>query len=184
MLARGGIAAIESGHIVHRAGRAIALAGILACGFSVGAGAAECSRATARNAAPVDMSIEVRRLQSKLMVAALSCEDSRPAYNDFVVHYRPALRQHGDALKARFRREYGGSYQSKLDSFVTLLANQASQQSNVDRASFCADARATFARLKGAPLLDEVISSGFAERTAMTLHYQGPQIACSDGRRE
>lgn len=183
MLATGGIEAGDYKHIIHRAGRALAVAGILICGFTIGAEAAECGR-TVQRVAPTDLSIEVRRLQTKLMVAALSCEDSRPAYNDFVVHYRPVLRRHGDALKAKFRREYGGGYQSKLDSFVTLLANQASQQSITDRAGFCADARATFARLgSGASRLDNVVSSDLVERTAMSFHYQGTQVvACSDSR--
>lgn len=180
MLSRGGIDARGVGHITRRAGSALVAAGFLICGFSIGAQAAECGRQV-RTAAPTDLSVEVRKLQTKLMVAALSCNDSRPAYNDFVMHYRPALRRHGDALKAKFQRDYGGAYQSKLDSFVTLLANQASQESNIDRASFCADARATFARLReGTPRLDDVVDKDIIDRTSVSFNYQGGRGGCTD----
>ena len=173
----------ESKHLRRHVVGMFAVAGLLICGFRADATAADCRSAVA-SFAPADMSVEVRKLQSKLMVAAISCEDSRLAYNDFVVHYRPALRQHGDALKAKFRSQYGGGFQSKLDSYVTLLANEASQQSNRDRAAFCADARATFARLsRGASPLDKVISGDVADRTAMNFHYQGRQVACAEERR-
>ncbi len=160
-----------------RLGRSLALAGVLTCAWIVGAQAATCGPQL-ENASAGERSVAVRRLQTKLMVAALSC-GAKSEYNDFVLHYRPHLKRHGTALKAKFRAEYGGSYQKRLDSFVTALANQASQRSNKDRAAFCADAKATFASLKGG----DSLTAGLADRSAMNLHYAGPQLACASAKR-
>ena len=100
-----------------------------------------------------DISIEVRRLQTNLMVAALSC-GARDDYNEFVVAHRSTLQKYGKTIRAEFRRRYGKSGASKLNQFVTRLANEASARSNADRENFCAEATASFqeARVRGASL--------------------------------
>jgi hypothetical protein len=94
-----------------------------------------------------DISIEVRRLQTTLMVAALSCR-ARSDYNEFIMAHRPSIQSYGKAIKAEFRRRYGKSGSKELNRFVTRLANEASARSNADRAGFCADAAALFAQAR------------------------------------
>ena len=80
------------------------------------------------------------------MVAALSC-NARTDYNDFVVRYRPYLANHGYELRRYFRKLYGRGHKRALNTFVTALANGASQVSIVDRSEFCNESRTAFADL-------------------------------------
>jgi hypothetical protein len=86
-----------------------------------------------------------RRLQSELMVAALSCRDTRhhKHYNTFVKRFRPALRTNARVLKAYFTRLHGPMATRKLDDYITQLANEASLASMGD-ARFCANALRRF----------------------------------------
>jgi hypothetical protein len=86
-----------------------------------------------------------RRLQSELMVAALSCRDSRhhTHYNTFVKRFRPALKTNARVLKAYFTRLHGPMATRKLDDYITHLANEASLASMGD-ANFCANALRRF----------------------------------------
>ena len=96
--------------------------------------------------------LRTRMMQTELMVAALSC-NQKTEYNDFVVHFRPELKQHGSALQSYFRRTYGKSGTSQLNTFTTRLANEVSQRSMKDIAAFCGDAAKTFSTLKSLPSL-------------------------------
>jgi hypothetical protein len=109
--------------------------------------AVPCAAAGAVEPTQADISIEVRRLQTSLMVAALSC-GARTDYNEFIIAHRPSLQNYGKAIRAEFRRRYGKEGDSKLNQFVTRLANEASARSNADRENFCADATATFQQAK------------------------------------
>ncbi|MDA1325468.1 MAG: hypothetical protein O3C34_12030 [Proteobacteria bacterium] len=91
----------------------------------------------------------VRALQSRLMIAALSC-NARNDYNQFVNHYQPQLAYHGTGLRKYFRKKHGKSHKRALNKFVTDLANGASQASIKDRSRFCVESRAIFAALKSA----------------------------------
>ena len=86
-----------------------------------------------------------RRLQSELMVAALSCRDARhhKHYNTFVKRFRPALKTNARVLKAYFTRLHGPMATRKLDDYITHLANEASLASMGD-ANFCANALRRF----------------------------------------
>lgn len=86
-----------------------------------------------------------RRLQSELMVAALSCNDARLRghYNTFVERFRPALQQNARVLKSYFKRTHGAKGTRRLDDFMTALANEASLTSMGDR-NFCNNALAQF----------------------------------------
>ncbi|MEE8562012.1 MAG: hypothetical protein V3S92_00180 [Alphaproteobacteria bacterium] len=83
--------------------------------------------------------IAFRRLQTELMVAALSCgrQEYRSKYNTFVLRYRPALRRNGRTLHAIFKRNFGNGGKRRLEGYVTRLANEASVRS-MQRSEFCA----------------------------------------------
>lgn len=123
-----------------RRARVTGTAVVLAAIFAGGVQAAECVGAPERD------SLTVRALQSRLMVAALSC-GARAEYNSFVLRYRPYLATHGHELRKHFRKQYGAAHQRALNTFVTELANGASQVSITDRNGFCAESRAAFAEL-------------------------------------
>jgi hypothetical protein len=124
--------------------------------FAGGVQAADCVAARERD------SLTVRALQTRLMVAALSC-GARTEYNDFVTRYRPHLTDHGDALRKHFRKLHGARHERALNAFVTSLANGVSQVSIDDRNGFCADSQAAFtqllrARAHEAPLILQAVA--------------------------
>ena len=92
----------------------------------------------------------VRALQSRLMIAAFSC-NARTDYNQFVKRYQPHLAYHGTGLRKYFRKKHGRSHKRALNKFVTRLANGASQASINNRSGFCADSRAIFSALRSVP---------------------------------
>lgn len=87
--------------------------------------------------------VNVRILQSEMMVAALTC-NMRNRYNTVVVRYQGELVSHGRVLKKMFRRDHGQSAQKELDGFVTQLANDASIRSIRGRETFCVNANVMF----------------------------------------
>jgi len=88
----------------------------------------------------------VRTLQSDMMVAALSCNE-RAMYNAFAVGYRSDLQQHGHALKAHFKTNYGGSGVKKLNAYVTELANDASIRHAQTGSAYCVAASSVLQEL-------------------------------------
>ncbi|MCK5297157.1 MAG: hypothetical protein KAJ75_09735 [Alphaproteobacteria bacterium] len=80
--------------------------------------------------------LHLRSLQSQLMVAALSC-GKRNQYNAFVIKHKNELASNGRVLIDYFKRTYKYNSQSKLDDFVTILANEASSRSISNRDEFC-----------------------------------------------
>lgn len=78
----------------------------------------------------------MRVMQTELMVAALTC-GYQQSYNKFVRKYEGELVSHGKKLRRFFDVAYGRQGQRKLDGFVTRLANETSQRSLNDRASYC-----------------------------------------------
>jgi hypothetical protein len=109
--------------------------------------AAPCADTGAARPSQADISIEVRRLQTNLMVAALTC-NARADYNAFVLTHRTSLQKYGKIIRTEFRRRFGKAGDSKLNAFITRLANEASTRSNADRDGFCADAASTFQQAK------------------------------------
>lgn len=93
-------------------------------------------------ATPQEVEAErVRVLQTELMVAALKCRDRsdlalRERYNAFVERFTPQLVQHGKALRAYFKRQYGADHRRHMDRYITGLANTVSQISD-ERPEFC-----------------------------------------------
>ncbi|MEX2650046.1 MAG: hypothetical protein WD673_13635 [Alphaproteobacteria bacterium] len=101
------------------------------------AGAQTCAMAEDETA------LQVRVLQTELMVAALSCQQQDP-YNAFVTRFQPTLAVQGKALKGYFKRVYGGGSTAELDEFVTRLANEASLRVMRNLAGYCTESKALF----------------------------------------
>tara|TARA_A100001037_G_scaffold304230_1_gene340381 strand:+ start:1128 stop:1715 length:588 start_codon:yes stop_codon:yes gene_type:complete len=95
-----------------------------------------------------EISKEVRKVQTTLMVAALSC-GNRDNYNKFIVKFKGVLQRHGQVIKRDFIKRYGGvAGKKKLDKYVTALANEASSKSNLDYDAFCSKASYFYRSLK------------------------------------
>jgi hypothetical protein len=82
--------------------------------------------------------IHVRRLQTQLMVGALSCgrPSMQTSYNAFVSKFDHALKLNGRQLKAYFASRYGARGTSEMDSYLTKLSNELSLVSMRNR-EFC-----------------------------------------------
>ncbi len=117
------------------AGRAIAAGLVLALALPAAAQAA-CARAHEADA------LSARVLQTELMVAALSCQQ-QSSYNAFVIKFRDQLTANGQTLRSFFSRVHGASGTSRLNAFVTQMANEASMRSLV-AGTFCQNAPAIF----------------------------------------
>lgn len=109
------------------------------------AAAAMCQPASAKSKG--EIAIEVRRLQTTLMVAALSC-NARANYNDFMINYRPVLQKHAREIRREFQRRHGKAGGRHLNRFITRLANEASSWNNADHEGFCGSANAVFQRME------------------------------------
>lgn len=128
----------------HRYVRRVGAAALVALTCSSSVYAANCIQVRDRD------SQTVRALQSRLMIAALSC-NARADYNRFVTHYQKHLTYHSVGLRKYFRKKYGKRHKRMLNKFVTELANAASQESIKDRRGFCAESRVIFSQLMKAP---------------------------------
>jgi hypothetical protein len=76
----------------------------------------------------------LRHLQSRLMVAALGC-NQQAAYNTFVEHFRPTLAGAGGTITQYFKRIGGG--QPALNRHITELANAAGLSRAENPNGFC-----------------------------------------------
>ena len=127
------------------------LVGAAMAGALMGSGsaqaAASCKPHGAVQMSEAEVSIEVRRLQTTLMVAALTCS-ARSDYNSFVINHRGSLQKYGKEIRKEFRRRHGKGGARRLNRFVTRLANEASARSNADRDGFCTDATTMFRKVE------------------------------------
>lgn len=111
--------------------------------------AAALAAAPAANAATCvagkdETALQTRVVQTELMVAALSCNQTEN-YNSFVrMHQKELMRAH-ERLRGLFRKVYGRSGGDKLNEFITRLANESSQRSLSDVKAFCAGAKTMYA---------------------------------------
>jgi len=100
-------------------------------------------------------SLEMRLMQSELMVAALSCS-SADRYNAFVTRYKTELVDYGKTMQKLFKRVHGGNAFKQINAFVTRVANEASLKM-AQNSHFCEDASRTFqALLQSEPKKDGV----------------------------
>jgi hypothetical protein len=77
---------------------------------------------------PDQASIGIRALQTELMVAGLKC--SAEQWNSFTAKFKSTLKTDAGRLQHLFAKSYGKSGSTEMNSFVTSLANEASQRSN------------------------------------------------------
>ena len=109
---------------------ALAVAAVLALAPPALAGEAAMTCISGEEAAAFRM----RHLQSRLMVAALSC-NQQEAYNTFVEHFRNDLVNAGGRITSYFQRVGGG--QTALNKYITDLANAADLSRAEDPDGFC-----------------------------------------------
>jgi hypothetical protein len=140
-----GVFGSREGSLWSRGRRGIALvvlAAMLRVTVATPAVAGTCPTPAERNA------LDVRALQSRLMVTALAC-GTRDDYNRFAVKYRKTLVRNGEIMVGYFRRNFGAKSQKHLDRYVTALANDASRTSNLNRRKFCRDSKEILAAIDG-----------------------------------
>lgn len=120
-------------------------------GFALGVVLTGLSAGSALAASCVDRqdkaAFHVRALQTDLMVAALTC-DARPHYNSFARKFQNALVDHGVALKRLYRDLHGPNAEKALNTYITALANRASERSISKRDHYCEKTMRTFSALK------------------------------------
>lgn len=82
--------------------------------------------------------MHVRRLQTQLMVGALSCGRPRMQhnYNSFVSKFDRALKANGQQLKSYFVSRFGARGIAEMDAFLTKLSNELSLVS-MRHSEFC-----------------------------------------------
>lgn len=152
--------------------RSAALAALFAAGAAGTASAAVCASSKER------VALETRMLQTELVVAALSCNE-RARYNEFVTRFKSEIGDGGQGLKRFFQRAYGKGAESRLNSFVTELANEASQRGIVYQGDYCGDAVKRFDAALALPPAD--LHKFAAAQSFATLHgYEscdGQQVA-------
>ena len=136
---------VEGDQATGRVARRVRGARLLARAVVVGVGLALPGVAVAAIcASPVErVAMQVRVLQSDLMVAALICR-AKPRYNAFVARFETDLVRQGTTLNAHFRRVWGGQSTARLNAFVTRLANQASARSLSTGGGYCAQVGRVF----------------------------------------
>jgi len=120
---------------------------VLAAAAPAWAGRATC--VSARD----EIALNARVLQTELMVAALACGEQQ-RYNDFVKTFKSELSQRGRLLRAYFKRVHGPSGESRMNAFVTKLANDASQRTAHGQDAYCAGAAKLFTEVLAAPPRD------------------------------
>jgi hypothetical protein len=99
------------------------------------------------------VAIEVRNLQTQLMIGALSCraggDDSLvDRYNVFVRAYGDRLATHISVLKGYFKKLHGADFNRQYDSFATGLANDLARD-GASSQEFCARTSRLFDSVMG-----------------------------------
>lgn len=131
------------------------LIGLIAAGGAVAALPA-CVSAQERDA------MTLRSFQSSLMVAAVGCNQTQ-AYNAFASRYRAELSATGPALRSYFQRVYGRGDESRLNAFITDIANAWSQRHMANKQAYCEETWTTMWSLTQGP---QATRQGLAQAVA------------------
>jgi hypothetical protein len=123
----------------------VALAGLVAAAVPAPAFAKDAANCVSSEESAA---FQMRDLQSRLMVAALSC-NQLTAYNTFMERNRPSLSSAGQQLISYFKRTGGG--EPALNRHLTELANIAGLARAEQPEGFCADTWAMFLLLEDEP---------------------------------
>ncbi len=125
---------------------------------------------------PAVTAMQVRMLQTELMVAALSCE-AKGQYNAFVQKFSGQLAENGRQLRTHFNKVYGPKAGSRLDAFVTRLANTASAISIRNSQTFCPNVRAILRKALNEP--DQRLTALAAERARAPAWQREPKLSAA-----
>ncbi len=106
-----------------------------------------CMRPEERNA------LEVRALQSYLMVSALNCQRGE-SYNQFVRRFGSELSAATRTTTAYFNRAHGGQGRTRFDGHNTNTANEHSEDAIRAGSFFCRDADSLFRQALATPGAD------------------------------
>lgn len=123
----------------------VALAGLVAAAVPATAYAKDAANCVSSDEAAA---FRMRDLQSRLMVAALSC-NQLTAYNTFVERFRPTLASAGKRLVSYYQRTGGG--EPALNRHLTELANAAGLSRAEAPEKYCGDTWAMFLLLEDEP---------------------------------
>lgn len=130
----------------------ILAAGLAAAVVATPVLAQSCLQPTERTA------MEVRALQSQLMVAALSCNQT-DQYNAFVTRNQRDLSDAYKSVTAHFKRVHGNVQgQRQLDNYITQLANAQSQDGIGQGSTFCQNVAPLFKQALAQPNLATLAS--------------------------
>jgi hypothetical protein len=124
----------------------VALAGLVAAAAPATADARDVARCVSAEEADA---FQLRALQNRLMVAALSC-NQQSAYNTFVERFQPELTSAGRSMQSYYRRTGGGD--AALNRHMTELANAAGLLRAKAPDDFCGDAWTMFLLLQDEPM--------------------------------
>ncbi len=116
--------------------------------------------------------LRLRDLQSRLMVAALSC-NQQVAYNAFVEKFRPSLASAGQKMAAYFNRTGGG--EPALNRHLTQLANAAGLARAEEPEQYCGDTWATFLLLEEEPHGLSSVAAKYSPGVAVPAHCGIPE---------
>jgi hypothetical protein len=95
--------------------------------------------------------IQTRKLQTELMVAALYC-GQQVRYNAFIQRFSGELIANGKELRTLFVSMHGAKRAvPQLDTFLTKMANEASQRRLSAGASYCQEAQSLFTQVLSLP---------------------------------
>lgn len=87
--------------------------------------------------------LDVRALQTYLMVSALNCQKGE-SYNQFIRRFGNELSAANRTTNAYFTRAYGGQARTRFDSNNTNMANEHSEDAIRAGSFFCRDAEPLF----------------------------------------
>lgn len=150
----------------------IVLIAMLLCSLCFQAQAAlpSCTTAAEQNA------MSVRAFQSFLMLAGVACNQAQ-AYNRFMTRYNVQVSSHGDALKSYFSRVYPHHSETKMNDFVTELANAWSAIHLRDMKGYCKASWDIMMLLERLPRVDD--SKLIQASRAMANQKPVPDVLCS-----
>jgi hypothetical protein len=94
--------------------------------------------------------LDVRALQTYLMVTALNCQKGE-SYNQFIRRFGNELSSANRVTNAYFTRAYGGQARTRFDSNNTNMANEHSEDAIRAGSFFCRDADPLFQRALATP---------------------------------
>ncbi|MBX7201252.1 MAG: hypothetical protein K1X51_17935 [Rhodospirillaceae bacterium] len=146
----------------------VALAGLIAAGMPSAAFAKDAANCVSSDEAAA---LRLRDLQSRLMVAALSC-NQQAAYNSFVEKFRPSLTSAGLQIVAYFKRTGGG--EPALNRHLTQLANAAGLSRAEKPEQYCGDTWTMFLRLEEEPQGLPTMAAMFAPGVAVPAQCSAP----------